>query len=90
MFNTLAARGRISLTRYLIERERGGDDSTALPPALPVLTEVVARACNQIAYEVGKGVLGGMFGEAGTGNVQGEAQKKLDVIANEMLLEANE
>ena len=31
-----------------------------------------------------------MLGEAGSGNVQGEAQKKLDVIANEVLLEANE
>ena len=31
-----------------------------------------------------------MLGEAGTDNVQGEAQKKLDVIANEILLQANE
>jgi fructose-1,6-bisphosphatase I len=30
-----------------------------------------------------------VLGEAGTGNVQGEAQKKLDVISNEILLEAN-
>ena len=90
MSDTIATRGRISLTRYLIERERGGDDTHPLPPALRLLIEVVARACKQIAYEVGKGALGGVLGEAGTGNVQGEAQKKLDVIANEMLLEANE
>ena len=31
-----------------------------------------------------------MLGGAGTDNVQGEAQKKLDVISNEILLEANE
>jgi fructose-1,6-bisphosphatase I len=30
------------------------------------------------------------LGDAGSGNIQGEAQKKLDVIANEILLEANE
>ncbi|MBL8513970.1 MAG: class 1 fructose-bisphosphatase, partial [Betaproteobacteria bacterium] len=34
--------------------------------------------------------LAGVLGDAGSGNVQGEAQKKLDVIANEILLEANE
>ena len=90
MSETLASRGRISLTRYLIERERAADGAAPLPPSLRLLIEVVARACKQIAYEVGKGALGGVLGEAGTGNVQGEAQKKLDVIANEMLLEANE
>ncbi len=31
-----------------------------------------------------------MLGSAGTGNVQGETQQKLDVIANEVLLDANE
>jgi len=39
---------------------------------------------------VGKGALGGVLGDAGTGNVQGEAQKKLDVLSNDILLEANE
>jgi fructose-1,6-bisphosphatase I len=88
----IAPRGRISLTRYLIELERhdGGDGDVRLPPSLRLLIEVVARACKQIAHEVGKGALGGVLGEAGTGNIQGEAQKKLDVIANEILLEANE
>ncbi|MGN6703695.1 MAG: class 1 fructose-bisphosphatase, partial [Burkholderiaceae bacterium] len=43
-----------------------------------------------ISIAVSKGALGGVLGDAGTGNVQGEAQKKLDVISNEILLEANE
>ncbi|MEK9719930.1 MAG: class 1 fructose-bisphosphatase, partial [Quisquiliibacterium sp.] len=34
--------------------------------------------------------LAGVIGAAGSDNVQGEAQQKLDVIANETLLEANE
>src|SRR3712207_5964684 len=42
------------------------------------------------SYAVGKGALGGVLGDAGSDNVQGESQKKLDVIANETLLEANE
>ncbi|TSE31279.1 Fructose-1,6-bisphosphatase class 1 [Tepidimonas thermarum] len=78
---------RISLTRYLIEQQRVHG---ALTPELRLLLEVVARACKRIAIAVGKGALGGVLGSAGTENVQGEVQKKLDVIANEVLIEANE
>jgi len=78
---------RISLTRYLIEQQRVHG---SIPPELRLLLEVVARACKRIAISVGKGALGGVLGSAGTENVQGEVQKKLDVIANEVLIEANE
>ena len=37
-----------------------------------------------------KGELGDVMGTAGSENVQGEVQKKLDIIANETLIEANE
>ncbi len=77
---------RITLTRYLIERQHAG----RIDSALRLLIEVVARACKEIAIAVGKGALGQVLGEAGRENVQGEAQKKLDVLANEILLEANE
>ena len=75
----------ISLTRFLIEEQRAGHVSADLR----LLIEVVARACKTISIAVGKGALGGVLGDAGTGNIQGEAQKKLDVIANDVLLEAN-
>jgi fructose-1,6-bisphosphatase I len=39
---------------------------------------------------VNKGALGGVLGSAESENVQGEIQKKLDIIANEVLIEANE
>jgi fructose-1,6-bisphosphatase I len=39
---------------------------------------------------VNKGALGGVLGTAGSANVQGEVQKKLDIIANDVLIEANE
>jgi fructose-1,6-bisphosphatase I len=39
---------------------------------------------------VSKGALGGVLGSMETENVQGEVQKKLDVLSNEILLEANE
>jgi fructose-1,6-bisphosphatase I len=51
---------------------------------------VVARACKRISQAVNKGALGGVLGSAGSENVQGEVQKKLDIIANEVLIEANE
>ncbi|UXI68400.1 class 1 fructose-bisphosphatase [Tahibacter amnicola] len=76
----------ISLTRFLIEEQRAHQHLNA---DLRLLIEVVARACKSISIAVGKGDLGGVLGDAGTGNVQGEAQKKLDVLSNEILLEAN-
>ncbi len=78
---------RISLTRYLVEEQR---KHNTIEPELRLLIEVVARACKAISNAVSKGALAGVLGSAGTGNVQGETQQKLDVIANEVLLDANE
>ncbi|AVO50855.1 class 1 fructose-bisphosphatase [Melaminivora suipulveris] len=78
---------RISFTRYLVEQQR---DHGRIPPQLRLLLEVVARACKRIALAVNKGDLGDVMGTASTENVQGEVQKKLDIIANETLIEANE
>jgi fructose-1,6-bisphosphatase I len=78
---------RVSLTRYLIEQQR---DKRSIPSDLRLLIEVVSRACKAISTTVAKGALADVLGGAGSDNVQGEAQKKLDVISNEILLEANE
>ncbi|RMW98507.1 class 1 fructose-bisphosphatase [Allofranklinella schreckenbergeri] len=78
---------RISLTRYLVEQQRVNGH---IPAQLRLLLEVVSRACKRISFEVNKGALGGVLGAAGSENVQGEVQKKLDIIANEVLIEANE
>ncbi|WP_049623451.1 class 1 fructose-bisphosphatase [Frateuria defendens] len=75
----------ISLIQFLIEERRAG----RINAELSLLIEVVARACKRIAVAINKGALGGVLGNAGSDNVQGEAQKKLDVISNEILLEAN-
>ena len=77
---------RVSLTQYLVEQQR---DRGQIPPPLRLLIETVARACKHIAISVNKGELGDVLGSADTENVQGEVQKKLDVIANEVLIEAN-
>jgi fructose-1,6-bisphosphatase I len=78
---------RISLTQYLVEKQR---EDNRIPGQLRLLIEVVARACKRIAIAVNKGALGDVLGSAGSENVQGEVQKKLDVISNEVLIEANE
>ena len=76
-----------SLSRYLVEQQRA---KNKIPPELRLLLEVVARACKSISHAVNKGALGGVLGSAHSENVQGEVQKKLDIIANEVLIEANE
>ena len=78
---------RVSLTQYLVEQQR---QHGHIPEQLRLLIEVVARACKRIAISVNKGALGDVLGSAGSENVQGEVQKKLDVISNEVLIEANE
>jgi len=76
-----------TLARYLTEEQRNKGVITA---DLKFLIEVVSRACQAISIAIGKGGLGGVLGEAGSDNVQGEAQKKLDVLSNDILLDANE
>ncbi len=78
---------RISFSRFLTDAERQGQLTC---PTLRALLEQMAAACVGIGDAVNRGALAGVLGEAGTGNVQGEDQKKLDVIANDMLLAANE
>ena len=78
---------KVSLSRYLVEQQRSKGH---IPAQLRLLLEVVARACKSISHAVNKGALGGVLGSADIENVQGEVQKKLDIIANEVLIEANE
>jgi fructose-1,6-bisphosphatase I len=77
---------RTSLTQFLIERQRAG----RINADLRLLIETIARACKAISTRVNKGPLGGGYGSAGAENVQGELQKNLDVMSNEILLQANE
>lgn len=76
-----------SLIQFIIEEERlvanASGDFTGL------LSDVIS-ACKQIAHDVNKGALIGVLGSAGSENVQGETQKKLDIITNEVFIKANE
>jgi len=59
----------------------------AVPAGLQELLLAVADTCSTLSHEVAQGALIGLLGSAGTGNVQGEVQQKLDVIANDLLIE---
>ncbi|MFN7849342.1 MAG: class 1 fructose-bisphosphatase [Burkholderiales bacterium] len=72
----------VTFKQHLMGQIRNGH----IDPALALVLEAVADSCVQISSAVGKGALAGVLGSAGTGNVQGEEQKKLDVLANELLL----
>jgi len=76
-----------SITQYIIEEERRYSDATGDFTSL--LNDIVI-ACKVISNAVNHGRLAGVLGSADTENVQGETQKKLDVISNELFLECNE
>ncbi len=59
--------------------------SQSLQPALITVLTAIADGCRDIARQISKGALAGVLGTAGAENVQGEQQKKLDVIANDIL-----
>ena len=70
----------IQLSDYLAQQK-------ASAPLAGLINELLL-GCELISREVRRGALAGVLGEAGTDNVQGEQQKKLDVISNEILLAA--
>jgi fructose-1,6-bisphosphatase I len=61
-----------------------------LPAALRQLLGQVTQACAGISQQIRRGALAGVLGSAHSENVQGEVQKKLDLIANATLIEATE
>jgi fructose-1,6-bisphosphatase I len=77
---------RVALSQFLIQRQHAGK----INADLRLLIETVARACKAISTRVNKGALADGHGTSGTENVQGEVVQKLDVLSNEILLEANE
>jgi fructose-1,6-bisphosphatase I len=78
---------RVHLTQFLIERQRG---KNLINADLRLLIETIARACKAISTRVNKGALADGLGSTDSQNIQGEVQKKLDVLSNEILLQANE
>jgi fructose-1,6-bisphosphatase I/sedoheptulose-1,7-bisphosphatase len=79
--------GRSTLTQFLIEERRRAPEATG---DLNGLITAVSLACKAISRKVAHGGLAGLLGSAGNANVQGEDQKTLDVLSNQMFLRASE
>jgi fructose-1,6-bisphosphatase len=76
-----------TLTRFLIEEQRRYNHATG---GFTGLVNDVRLACKRIARVIGRGALSDALGTAGTTNVQGETQMKLDVLANDIFVHTNE
>ena len=76
-----------TLTQFIIEQGRLHSDASG---EFTALLNDVATACKKLSDLVRRGELAGVLGSAGQENVQGEQQKKLDVIANEVFIESNQ
>ncbi len=72
--------GRTTLSKFVIEQARQQHNE------LGALLIDVAAAVKTISAMVAKGALGGNLGALDSTNVQGEVQKKLDVLTNEAIL----
>ncbi len=78
---------RETLTEFLIAEQRKVPGATG---EFTALVNDLRLACKRIANVVGKGSLAGLAGKAGSVNVQGEDQAKLDLVANEMFIRTHE
>jgi fructose-1,6-bisphosphatase I len=74
-----------TLTQFIINQQRNIPHATS---DFTALLNEIAVACKQIAHAVHKGALSGTLGSANSENVQGETQKQLDVITNDIMVEA--
>jgi len=73
----------LTITQFIIEEQRRIPGATG---EFTLLLNDIVTATKVIANAVNKGALAGVLGAAGTENVQGEDQKKLDVISNEVMI----
>ncbi|TCB36348.1 class 1 fructose-bisphosphatase [Acinetobacter sp. ANC 4910] len=72
----------LTLSQFL-EQQTGN-----LTPELAKVIDTIANTCKTIDQALQKGALAGVLGSAENENVQGEEQKKLDVISNDYLIDA--
>lgn len=73
-----------TLNQYLLDRQQH------LPQLNADLTQLILQlsiSCKAISSALHKGALANMLGSAGSDNVQGEVQKKLDVVSNVLIMD---
>ena len=81
-----------TLTRFLIEEQRRLNNAAtgAADGGFTAIVNDVRLACKRIATLIGKGALANALGDAGSTNIQGETQMKLDIMAHEIFVRTNE
>jgi len=70
----------VTLTTWLLQQERTG----AIDNEMTIVLASISTACKQIAALVQRAPISNLTGVQGAVNVQGEDQKKLDVVSNEV------
>src|SRR5665647_1024698 len=76
---------KVALTQFIIEQQRGLPDASG---TFSMLLNNIVTACKEISHLVNRGNLVGVLGSAESENVQGEVQKKLDIITNDIMVNA--
>ena len=76
---------KVSLTQFIIEQQRGLPNASG---TFSMLLNNIVTACKEISHLVNRGNLVGVLGSAESENVQGEVQKKLDIITNDIMVNA--
>ncbi len=74
-----------SLTQFIIEQQRRQHGASG---TFTLLLNDIAAACKKISHIVNQGDLVGVLGNADSENIQGEVQKKLDIISHEIMVSA--
>ncbi|KAI4354617.1 hypothetical protein L6164_003466 [Bauhinia variegata] len=69
-----------TLTNWLLKQEQAG----VIDAELTIVLSSISMACKQIASLVQRANISNLTGVQGATNVQGEDQKKLDVVSNEV------
>lgn len=70
----------LTLTTWLLQQEKSGE----IDAELTIVLSSISMACKQIASLVQRAGISNLTGVQGAVNVQGEDQKKLDVVSNEV------
>jgi fructose-1,6-bisphosphatase I len=73
-----------SISQFITEQQRAHPNSTG---ELTGLLNDIVSACKKISYLVNRSGIIGLGGVAASENIQGEVQKKLDIITNDVMVE---
>ncbi|MBA2374466.1 MAG: class 1 fructose-bisphosphatase [Chloroflexi bacterium] len=76
-----------TLTEFIMAEQRRHPHATG---EFTALVNDIRLACQRVGNVVGKGALAGAIGKAGSTNVQGEEQAKLDILANDIFIRTHE